>query len=72
MFGSKGSGGLTQGFNLDVRPSVNPGPAVWPFTGGQASEFAPIWLEDSAQGFNPGNRPPATRSSTEGATDRTC
>jgi hypothetical protein len=30
---------------------------VWTFVGGQVREFAPTGLEDSAQGFNPGNRP---------------
>jgi hypothetical protein len=36
-------------------------PGVGPFVGRQVREFAPTGLEDSAQGFNPGNRPPATR-----------
>jgi hypothetical protein len=33
-------------------------PGVWPFVGDQVREFAPTGLEDSAQGFNPGNRHP--------------
>jgi hypothetical protein len=39
-----------------------PGPGVWTFVGGQVREFAPTGLEDSAQGFNPGNRPPERRA----------
>ena len=42
-------------------------PGVWPFVGGQVREFAPKGLEDSAQGFNPGNH---ITTRPEGAADR--
>jgi hypothetical protein len=37
-------------------------PLEFGLVGGQVREFAPTGLEDSAQGFNPGNRPPERRA----------
>jgi hypothetical protein len=48
----------SRGGQHDSRQARSAWAGGWTILGGQIREFAPTGLEDSAQGFNPGNRHP--------------